>query len=160
MARPRPQAALCTPTDIKQYRKTSIKQGSKRKPTSINRALVALKAFGKWLAETQNVTNPTTTIKFVAINRLKGNGQAPMSLDTQELFRLHQALAQRLAYAQRKDHELACLYRDQAMVMTRLHTGVRVSERGALTPADLTLKPSSGPLVVRRGKGMKYREVP
>jgi site-specific recombinase XerC len=44
--------------------------------------------------------------------------------------------------------------------MTLLHAGLRVSELGALTTSDLTLNPRSGKLIVRRGKGMKYREVP
>jgi site-specific recombinase XerD len=148
-----------TPADIKQYRESLIKQG--KKPASTNSALVALKAFGKWIAETQGLTDPTARVKLVAINRFKsGNGQAPKSLDKQELFKLHQALDQRLAYAERKDHELAWLYRDQAIVMTLLHTGLRVGELCALTTSDLTLKPRSGQLVIRRGKGMKYREVP
>jgi integrase/recombinase XerC len=148
-----------TPSDIKQYRESLIKQG--KKPTSTNSALVALKAFGKWIAETQSITNPTTKIKLVAINRFKGgNGQAPKSLDKQELFKLNQAVEQRFGYAERKGHELAWLYRDQAIVLTLLNTGIRVSELCALTTTDLTLNPRSGQLVIRRGKGMKYREVP
>src|SRR4029453_6960217 len=106
--------------------------------------------------ETQHITNPSTKIKLVASNRFKA-GQGPKSLDKQELFKLHQALEQRLAYAERKGHELAWLYRDQAIVMTLLHAGLRVSELCALTTRDLTLNPRSGKLIVRRGKGMKYR---
>ncbi len=147
------------PSDVKQYRETLMQQG--RKPTSTNRVLAALRAFGEWMAETQNVTNPTSKIKFITINRYKGgDGHSPKSLDKQELFKLHQALEQRFAYAERKGHELAWLYRDQAIVMTLLHTGVRVGELCALTTEDLILHPRSGKLVIRRGKGMKYREVP
>ena len=72
----------------------------------------------------------------------------------------HPALAQRFAYAERRGHALAWLYRDQAIITTLLHTGLRVGELCALATADMTLKPRSGQLVVRRGKGMKYREVP
>jgi integrase/recombinase XerC len=67
----------------------------------------------------------------------------------------HQAREQRLAYAERKGYQLAWLYRNQATVMTLLHTGLRVSELCALT-----LHLRSGKLVIHRGKGMKYREVP
>jgi integrase/recombinase XerC len=146
-----------TPSDVKQYRETLIKQGYK--PASTNRALATLRAFGEWIAETQHVTDPTAKVKFIASDRFKA-GQGPKSLDRQELFKLHQALEQRLGYAERKGHELAWLYRDQAIILVLLNTGLRVSELCALTTADLTLKPRSGQLIVRRGKGMKYREIP
>src|ERR1700693_4759365 len=41
-----------TPSDVKQYRDTLIKQGSK--PAGTNRVLAALRAFGEWMAQTQD----------------------------------------------------------------------------------------------------------
>src|SRR4029079_10756413 len=129
-----------TPSDIKQYRERLIKQGYK--PASTNRTLAALRAFGASIADTQPVTDPAAKVKLIALNRFKA-GQGPKGLDKQELFKLHQALEQRLAYAERKGHQLAWLYRNQAIVMTLLHAGLRVSELCALTLDDLTLNPRS-----------------
>jgi len=47
-----------------------------------------------------------------------------------------------------------------AIVTTRLNTGLRVDELVSLTWSDMTLQPRSGRASIRRGKGNKARLVP
>ena len=50
--------------------------------------------------------------------------------------------------------------RDLAIVQTLRHTGLRVGELTALTVADVEISERRGHLVVRSGKGGKYRVLP
>jgi site-specific recombinase XerD len=50
--------------------------------------------------------------------------------------------------------------RDQAIVLTLRHTGLRVSELCALRLPDVELGERKGSVTVRAGKGAKYRVVP
>src|SRR5438874_2896569 len=75
-------------------------------------------------------------------------GIAPKWLDA------HQQMA--LLRAVRKGKSL----RDLAMIETLLKAGLRVSELIDLTLADVELSERAGRVIVREGKGGKYREVP
>jgi site-specific recombinase XerD len=50
--------------------------------------------------------------------------------------------------------------RDQAILSTLRHTGLRVGELTALRLADVAIAERKGEVVVRSGKGGKYRVVP
>lgn len=50
--------------------------------------------------------------------------------------------------------------RDRAIALTLFYTGVRVAECAALDVADIELSARKGKLIVRAGKGERYREVP
>lgn len=50
--------------------------------------------------------------------------------------------------------------RDEALLNLLLYTGLRVSEVAALRVEDAVLNERSGKVIVRSGKGRKYREVP
>ncbi len=145
---------VLTPTDLRQYREKLIADGSK--PTSINRMIAALRAFGQWSSETYDLPNPADRIKTVSVSKL----HEPNSLDKQALYKLQKALDRRAAYAAQKGRELAWVQRDSAIILTLLHTGLRVGELCALKLDDVQIKDRSGKVTVRRGKGMRYREVP
>ena len=48
---------VLTPTDLRQYREKLITDNSK--PTSTNRVIAALRAFGEWITESHDVANPS-----------------------------------------------------------------------------------------------------
>ncbi len=50
--------------------------------------------------------------------------------------------------------------RDEALLNLLLYTGLRVSEAAVLWVEDVVLNERSGKVIVRSGKGRKYREVP
>ncbi len=49
---------------------------------------------------------------------------------------------------------------DEALLNLLLYAGLRVAEAAALQVNDLTIGERSGKVIVRAGKGRKYREVP
>jgi integrase/recombinase XerC len=51
-------------------------------------------------------------------------------------------------------------WRDEALLNLLLYTGLRVGEAAALRLDDLVLGERSGKVIVRSGKGRKYRELP
>ena len=145
---------VLTPTDLRQYREKLITDNSK--PTSTNRVIAALRAFGEWITESHDVANPSAKIKSVAMVRR----HEPKSLSKQAQYKLRQALDRRTAYAERQGHEVAWVKRDETIILLLMNTGLRVGELCALKLSDIHLKGHAGFLVVRRGKGMRYREVP
>jgi len=152
-----PEAAGITPLDIRAYKK-HLTETRQMKPASINRRLAALRAYFRWAGESGLVvTNPT--------NRIRDVGQvsrAPRWLDRKQTFALLQAAASAIQLAEAKGltptAHLAC--RDAAIVALLLNAGLRVSELCALRLANVTLTERKGLVVVRSGKGNKYREVP
>lgn len=50
--------------------------------------------------------------------------------------------------------------RDQVIIKLDLNTGLRVSELCNLERRDIQIRPRGGEVIVRQGKGGKYREVP
>lgn len=52
------------------------------------------------------------------------------------------------------------LVRDKAIAYTMLYAGLRVEEVERLEVDDITIRPASGLILVRKGKGFKEREVP
>jgi len=134
--------AAVTPLDVADYRRHL--QGRNRKPATVNNALDALGSFFTFAQEAGLVqTDPTEGVK-----RLKEQKSAPKWLSRREVGALVRVVQK---YGNKKE---------QALVALLLHTGLRVSEAVSLGAADVIIRERSGYVVVRRGKGGKYREVP
>lgn len=152
-----------TTFDVQKYRDALVAQG--RKPAGVNRRLASLRAFFAWTVQSgQAASNPAGEVKGLRQAR-----RTPKALDAQEVYRLQRtAAAQRqLAEAKASGHSdaapsptLVDAVRDEALLNLLLYTGLRVSEAAALRTDDVTLNERSGKVVVRSGKGRKYREIP
>jgi len=133
------------PRDIAGYRSYLLTRGNK--PATVNRRLVALQRFYKWAQQQGHTTNnPFEVLEGVRVRQQQGI--APKWLDS------HQQMA--LLRAVRKGKSA----RDLGMIELMLKTGLRVSELVDLTLADVELGERAGRVIVREGKGGKYREVP
>ncbi len=148
-----------TPFDVQKYRDHLVFEG--RKPAGVNRALAALRVFFAWVVQTsQASTNPARDVQGIQQTR-----RNPKALTVQEVYRLQREAAAQRQLAQTKSGEevlpaLVDAIRDEALLNLLLYTGLRVSECAALRVDDLVLNGKSGKVIVRSGKGRKYREVP
>ncbi len=137
------RAAVVTPTDIRTFRAyQQVNRGLK--PATVNRRLSTLRRFFHWAEATGRVAHdPTDGIDGVA-----AAPSPPRWLDRKALGRLTRAV------------ERYGSLRDVAIIQLLRQTGIRVGELCALTLDDVHIKERAGKLVVRAGKGNKYREVP
>jgi len=148
-----------TPFDVQKYRDALVAAG--RKPAGVNRALAALRVFFAWAVTTgQASTNPAGQVQG-----LKQGQRTPKALTASEVYRLQrQAAAQRQLAQAKAGGELTPTLvealRDEALLNLLLYTGLRVSEAAALQVADVALNGRSGQVIIRSGKGRKYRTVP
>jgi site-specific recombinase XerD len=133
------------PRDIAEYRSYQLTRG--KKPATVNRRLVALQRFYKWAQKHGQATNnPFETLEGFRIKQQQGI--APKWLDE------HQQMA--LLRAVRRGKNV----RDLAMIEMMIKTGLRVSELVDLKLGDVELAERTGKVIVREGKGGKFREVP
>jgi site-specific recombinase XerD len=133
------------PRDITAYRSFLLTRG--KKPATVNRRLVALQRFYKWAQQQGHATHsPFEVLESVRVKQQQG--LAPKWLDERQQLALLRAV--------RKGQHV----RDLAIIETLLRTGLRVSELIDLTLADVELAERAGKVIVRAGKGGKYREVP
>jgi integrase/recombinase XerC len=132
-----------TPTDVRAYR-GHLLHTARRAPKTVNRRLAALKRFFRWAqAEGLVAELPTDGVKLIH--------EAPRSpgwLPRREIARLLRAV------------EAGGSVRDRAVIMTLRHTGLRVGELEQLAVEDVVATERKGAVVVRSGKGAKYRVVP
>jgi integrase/recombinase XerC len=149
-----------TAFDVQRYRDHLVAQG--RKPAGVNRRLASLRAFFAWTVQSgQAASNPAGDVKGLRQAR-----RTPKALDTQEVYRLQRTAAAQRQVAEAKAGKgnvtptVVTARRDEALLTLLLYTGLRVGEAAALTVADVTLNERSGKVVVRSGKGRKYREIP
>ena len=137
-----PDPAAVTALDVADYRRYLQNKG--KKPAYVNNTLEALSAFFTWAKGAGLVqSDPTEGVK-----RLKEQKSAPRWLSRRELGAFVRA-------AQKHGG-----LKEQALVMLLLHAGLRVSEACSLRLEDVVIRERSGHVVVRSGKGGKYREVP
>ncbi|MEW6726851.1 MAG: tyrosine-type recombinase/integrase [Bacillota bacterium] len=134
--------AAVTSLDVADYRRYLLSQ--KRKSATVNNALDALSSFFAW-AKGEGIVQADPT---EGVRRAPEERSAPRWLTRRDVGALVRA-------AQKYGSK-----RDQALVTLLLHTGLRVSEAVGLTTADVVIRDRSGHVIVRRGKGGKYREVP
>jgi site-specific recombinase XerD len=137
------QAHSITPTDLREYR-SFLLTVEKRSPATINRRLASLRAFFQWArAEGLCREIPTDQVKGI-----QSSPRAPRSLPKKDVDRLIRQVEQ------------SSNKRDLAILQLLRHTGIRVGELTALRLSDVTVSERKGQLVVRSGKGSKYRGVP
>lgn len=150
------EPAHVTPLDVREYRQWLQEQGYM--PGTINKKLFALRKFFDWcIAEGRIASNPLEHIKGVEEAK-----RAPRWLERRQVYRLLRAAvaAVQLAEARNRDFSLWTAVRTWATIVVMLNTGLRVSELCNLDVGDVQLEDRAGWVVVRRGKGNKYREVP
>jgi len=128
--------------DAKAYRDALLACG--RSPATINRALTSLALFCD--ASGRIADNP-----FRLVDRIDRVEHAPQALK----HRAWNALRRAAEQASRRDHGLTL-----ALVCLMRFAGLRVGEVAALEGPDLLLSPRRGTVIVRRGKGLKHREIP
>ena len=134
------KATEVTPTDAKTYRDHLLTK--RYAPATINRALISLMLF----FDTLEGTNPFRHLTMIEIVE-----PAPVALSKAEW----NAVRRCAEAAARRDHGLAL-----ALATLFRYAGPRVSEVAALQIPDVQISARRGLLIIRRGKGLKHREVP
>jgi site-specific recombinase XerD len=134
------KATEVTPTDAKTYRDHLL--AKRYAPTTINRALISLMLF----FDTIDGNNPFRNLTTIDIVE-----PAPVALSKTEW----NAVRRCAEAATRRDHGLAL-----ALATLFRYAGPRVSEVAALQIPDVQISARRGLLVIRRGKGLKHREIP
>src|SRR5437588_4844091 len=134
------KAAEITPIDAKAYRDHLL--AKRYAPTTINRALISLMLF----FDTVDGTNPFRNLTMIDIVE-----PAPVALSKTEWNAVRRCAEQ----AARRDHGLAF-----ALATLFRYAGPRVSEVAALQIPDVQISARRGLLIIRRGKGLKHREIP
>jgi len=148
-----------TTFDLQKYREYLLAQG--RKPAGINRRLAALRTFFNWAIEKElATTNPALTLQGVKQER-----RTPKALSAQEVYKLQRTAASQRQIAQAQANgastpAVIAALRDEALLNLLLYTGLRVGEAAALRLDDVAPNGKAGKVIVRAGKGMKYREAP
>lgn len=146
--------AALTGRDVREYRE-HCQVVARSAPATVNRRLVAIRAYGAWLVHSGQLEHdPTEHVKLIEEQRL-----APKSLDRRQLAALEREIERSLNAAS-TDAARFRLARDRAIFMLLANSGLRVAELCALTMADVVIGERSGKVIVRRGKGNKQREVP
>ncbi len=132
-----------TPIDLREYKRYLLEDRG-FKAATVNRRLASMAAFCKW-AQEEGIAdgNPCDEISIVPEVRT-----APKWLPKREQYALIRAV------------QKANRPRDEALIMVMLHTGLRVSEVSNLRIGDFSISPRKGELIVRGGKGEKFRTVP
>ncbi len=152
-----PALSAITPLDVRDYREY-MRREMQLSPNTINRRLAGLRVFLNWAVDAGYLAaNPGARISGI-----KQVATAPRWLDRNEQYRLLRALerAVRLAQTEGGEDALRQALRDRAIVLTLLHTGLRVRELVSLQMEDLHLAERKGSVYVREGKGGKSRSVP
>ncbi len=135
--------------------KAWLQTNQRAAPATINRRLAALRAYGEWLVDAGLAEfNPAA-----AAREVKQQKAAPRWLDKPAQTRFVREL-ERGQLSARTDAARREASRNYAIGILLINTGLRVAEWCALTLADLAIGERSGLVVVRSGKGDKYRSVP
>jgi len=117
---------------------------ARRKPSTVNRRLAAIRALCRWALGSDLLDrNPAD-----GVDGVKAAPDGRRALSTADLNRL-------LRKVQQEGRPLHV-----AIVTVLAHTGIRVGELVRLGKADVEIGERKGRIVVRAGKGDKYREAP
>jgi len=131
-----------TPVDVRDH-KAHLQTIKRFKPATINRRLAALRTYFSWAIDEGLITeNP------VRVRNVEEPQTAPRSISEREYHRLLRAF--------QKDGSK----RDIAIVQLLRHSGLRVGELCNLELEDVEMSERKGKVIVRSGKGRRYREVP
>jgi site-specific recombinase XerD len=134
------KATEVTPLDAKTYRDHLL--AKRHAPTTINRALISLMLFYDSIGN----ANPFRNLTMIDIVE-----PAPVALSKTEWNAVRRCAEQLI----RRDHGLAL-----ALATLFRYAGPRVSEVAALQIPEVQISARRGLLIIRRGKGLKHREVP
>jgi site-specific recombinase XerD len=134
------KATEVTAIDAKTYRDHLL--AKRYAPTTINRALISLMLF----FDAIEGTNPFRHLTMIDIVE-----PAPVALSKTEWNAVRRCAEQ----AAWRDHGLAL-----ALATLFRYAGPRVSEVAALQIPDVQVSARRGLLIIRRGKGLKHREIP
>lgn len=149
-----------TPLDIKAFRE-HLFEGQRLRPATVNNYLAGVRAFTRW-AQAAGLAqhDPAANIKM-----LKQTPRAPRWLERPQQFALLRETEKAVQLGDLRAggdmaHPAAVwARRDRAIVRLLLNTGLRLSEATALRVEDVVIRPRSGEVRVRRGKGSKARTV-
>jgi site-specific recombinase XerD len=134
-----------TVLDVREYQTYCI-HIKKYAPAGIQQRLSAIRVYCDFLvAQGRLGKNPADEVQPIRVAKQE---TAPEVLSNQDL----QKLRREVYKGENK--------RDIAIFDTLLYTGVRVNELIHLTLDDIEISERKGTLIVRSGKGNKYREVP
>ncbi len=129
--------------DVREY-VSYLKTVRRMKPASVSRRMRALANYCEWLVRSDLLpNNPAKGLRLPAEGK-----RPPRSLNANEVYRLRRAVN-----AGRNP-------RDIAIMEVMLCAGLRVSEVCALAVGDVSISERKGKVVVRSGKGDRYREIP
>jgi site-specific recombinase XerD len=133
-----------TVVDVQEY-KNYLYNIKRNKPVSVNRKLSALESFCEFLVSAGHLKdNPAAKVK-----KIKQQKTAEVAaLSNSELYRL-----KRMFYLEGNK-------RDIAIFELMINTGLREAEVCNLKLDDVVMSERKGIVIVRSGKGEKYREVP
>ncbi len=133
-----------TVVDVQEY-KNYLYNIKRNKPVSVNRKLSALESFCEFLVNAGHLKdNPAAKVK-----KIKQQKTAEVAaLSNSELYRL-----KRMFYLEGNK-------RDIAIFELMINTGLREAEVCNLKLDDVIMSERKGVVIVRSGKGEKYREVP
>lgn len=132
-----------TTGDVSSFR-DHLRRDQGQAVSTVNRALVTVRAFFTWLVEEGHLTaNPARKVKELRRQQL-----APQGLDSAQVRKLL------------REVELRGDLRAAAIFHVFLFTGCRVGDLVGLDLDDVTLSERSGSVVFRIGKGNKQRTVP
>jgi len=135
--------ARITTRDLGDFR-DSLRRDQQQAVATINRALVCVRRFLKWLHEGGYM--PTDVGK--GVKELKSQALAPQGLDRAQVRRLL------------REVELRSDLRANAIFHFLIYTGCRVGDLVQLKLGELLITERSGSAVFRTGKGNKQRSVP
>jgi site-specific recombinase XerD len=133
-------AAQVTTLDAKSYRDHLL--AKRQAPATINRALISLMLFFDSLLS----PNPFRHLTMIDVEE-----PAPVALSKTEW----NTVRRYAEHAARRDHGLAL-----ALATLFRYAGPRVGEVAALQIPDIQVSARRGMLIIRRGKGLKHREIP
>lgn len=131
-----------TPIDVRDY-KAHLQTVKKFKPATINRRLAALRSYFSWAIDEGIISEDP-----VRVRNVEEPQTAPRSISEREYHRL-------LRVVQKGRSK-----RDVAIIQMLRHSGLRVGELCALDLDDIKISERKGRVIVRSGKGCRYREVP
>lgn len=137
-----------TDMDIKDY-KQYLQVIKKQKPATINRGLKVLAMFYNLLVSQGLMQyNPAINIKLVQVQQA-----APKWLDRNNANKLKRSVLH-------DEKNQFKRLRDYAILLLMFEAGLRVSEIAALEMSDIVLSDRKGTVIIRKGKGNKYGEIP
>ncbi len=134
-----------TEIDLREYKSYLLNQ-KKQSPSTINSKLAGLIKYGDFLmAQGVLNSNPAKAVDRVKVQ----NGQmAPRTLAQNDLYRL------------RRTFHKGENPRDILIFELSYNTGVRVSELCNIELDDIEMSERKGTVVIREGRGLKYRTIP